>query len=121
MKLNDLPQCINSTQLLEGRASYSCRFLESQRLRLWTTPRTNASCVKLQISWSPLKSLHITFVVVIVSFIGVGEQRVLLFQEEWPQQPYERRSLERERAPVCVCISVDLWLPCFFRKHKAMA
>lgn len=67
-----------------------------------------------------LESFKVTahhFLVVIVSFIGVGEQRVLLFQEEWPQQPYERRSLERERAPVCV----DLWLPCFFRKHTAMA
>lgn len=56
-----------------------------------------------------LESFKVTahhFLVVIVSFIGVGEQRVLLFQEEWPQQPYERRSLERERAseraPVCV-------------------
>jgi len=64
--------------------------------------RGQTSCVKLQISWSPLKSLHITFLwVIIVSFNGVGEQRVLLFQEEWPQQPHERRSLERPRACVC--------------------
>lgn len=73
-----------------------------------------------------LESFKVTahhFLVVIVSFIGVEEQRVLLFQEEWPQQPYERRSLERERASVrlCVCVSVDLWLPCFFRKHTALA
>lgn len=44
------------------------------------------------------------FLVVIVSFNGVREQRVLLFQEEWPQQPYERRSLEAF-ARVCVWIS----------------
>lgn len=58
------------------------------------------------------------FLVVIVSFNGVGEQRVLLFQEEWPQQPYERRLLE---AFARVCVSVDLWLPCVFRKHTALA
>lgn len=110
-----MPQCIN-TQLLEGM-----RVLFLQISRVPTTQVVDVAAAKrrmCEVADQPESFVaphH--FLVVIVSFNGVGEQRVLLFQEEWPQQPYERRSLERARVSVCV----DLWLPCVFRKHTALA
>lgn len=109
MKLEDSRECIN-TQLLEGSTFYSCRFLESQRFGLWTPQRTDASRVKLQISWGLLKSLHITSQSLLSHFTTLENRECCCSRRSG-------RSSHRRGVHLSVCACVDLWLPCLQETH----